>query len=538
MGDCLVRRFTAWIFIVLVHCLLVFSTATFAADSTKFRIQDYIPERFTDFQWRLDGSAKTSKGTPEADTSFSDNVKRDQTSGFSESGSSRFTLKNNWRYVYETRQGALDCNFGITTAFDHNDQRQLDSLVSPLGSRKTWDSKNQQSVLTFESPLEAELRRYVLGEAFLEAGGRFWYYYFQRADNNDDAEQYVSAIEGPGWRVITDNFAEERGRNVSRRIDFQGELRLGWGRVYRGGYAATAISIVDQLRRSGLVARSPNREDMLELTKLIHAYREGHGTDKREYRAQSLKSVVTFLHLQGIVAEEHPAVLLSVEDVLDYFSRADRRFGWSVQFGFGGHDVYYNNQFSQNVRTWSTEYRWNPDSSWIADTLYATHGVSENSSRSRDFAPTDYVILKLDFYRPLSARWQLDLNAGSRFYLEPSMLFKDRAGFAYRWSLGRRTVSTRFSLQYFHDARTTLSLACTWIDSVRTERSRLLPDVRLHNWLLALMFLADYKLSPATTLNMEFLYYRRSDFVENSRYATVNKQRHFDVSAGITHWLF
>lgn len=522
-------------------------------DSTKFRIQDYIPERFTDFQWRLDGSVRTGDDTHDTDTIYSDNLKHNQTTGPNEIESGGFGIVNNWRYRYETRQGLFDCTFGITTSFNHRDSETANSLVDTLGLPRNEDSSQSESDYSFDFPVQAEFRRYVIGDAFLEVEGSFWYFYDQNNDHNIDIRHSVTGDDTPGWLKISDSRRDDKFRYINRRVDFAGEIRLGWGRVYRGKYASTAISIVDQLKRSGLITRTPNRSEMLELTRLVHGYREGHGPDEREYRASTLQGIVMLLHNQGVTADESAAVLLLVEDVLDYFPTGDRSFGWNAQVGFGGHDVYYNNQGDYDLRYSWTVSRSNPDSTLIIDTLQFSSSHSVHSYETRNFRPADHIALNLSYYRPLSARWQFDCSVVTWFYLNrntPSQAVPYQSGLDYQRSFDKRVIVSRASLQYYHDARTTLILGCDWLDSVRTDRYRVLyltplgnasdetTDWRVRNWTLQLTVGADYRLSPATSLGLELTYWRLCDRTERPQYVTENKRRYIAVSAGITHWLF
>jgi hypothetical protein len=553
MGACLVRQRLATVLVLTVLGSGAASTKAGEPDSSNFRIQDYIPERFTDFQWRLRGWLRTNENENNNDVSYSDFVKPDRNAVRHESQSVSINASSNWEYQYQTRQRSFDATLALT-AYNSRDKNETnDTLIDTIETVLTESSESRYTDGSFSLPLKANYLTYLSGDASLSAAGSFNYSYGQYGSNQDYVTHEISSV-GSGDTLRTYH-AEGGGeyRRISRRIDFEGEIRLGWGRVYSGQYAATAIMIVNELRDAGLMARTPNREDMLELTRLIHAFREGHGFDSREYRSQSLQAIVGNLYRQGIIPDQSTAVLLRVEDVLDYYPTAARSFGWAAQLGFGGHDIYYNNESDRVTRKRITIHLTDPENPANLDTTYYISEYDEDRYGSSDFSSTDHVVLNLAYHRPLAVRWQLDINAISTFYLNstvPSDYQGRYSGYNYFWSVDRKFVSANVGLQYFYDARTSLSMICSITDSTRTDQYKKVEPVlvvasqgKIEEWVMhdrVIRFLLgfSYRLSPATSLDMDWNYVRAVSAIENSPYVYELSNRYTSFTAQITHWLF
>jgi hypothetical protein len=553
MGACLVRRRLATVLALTALSFGAASTRTGEPDSTKFRIQDYIPERFTDFQWRLRGWLRTNENENSNDVSYSDFVKPDLSAVRHESQSVSINASSNWEYQYQTQQRSFDATLALTTYNSRDNHETNHTLIDTLQTVSTESSESRYTDGSFNLPLKANYLTYLSGDAFLSAGGSFNYSYGQFGSNQDYVTHEISSV-GSGDTLRTYH-AEGGGeyRRISRRIDFEGEIRLGWGRVYSGQYAATAIMIVNELRDAGLMARAPNREDMLELTRLIHAFREGHGFDSREYRTRSLRAIVGNLYQKGIIPDQNTAVLLRVEDVLDYYPIAARRFGWAAQLGFGGRDIYYNNESDRVTRERITVHLTDPENPANLDTTYYISEYDEDRYGSSDFSSTDHVAINLSYHRPLNVRWQLDISAISTFYLNstvPSDYRVRYSGFNYFWSIDRKFVSANVGLQYFYDARTTLSMICTFTDSTRTDQYEEVSSApaaggrgRVEEWdrherALRFRLGCVYRLSPTTSLDMDWNYARRVYSIENSPYVYEFTNRDISFTVQITHWLF
>ena len=213
----------------------------------------------------------------------------------------------------------------------------------------------------------------------------------------------------------------------------------GWGRIYEGRYAATAMYMVDELKRNGLLKREPTFEEMRSLTETIYQYRLKHAVDARLHKIEALSKIMDLLAGQGVIDDAGPHGYLFIQDVWDYFPRDDRRFGYQIRAG-GGLEYHYN---SDQLR-----YHGYVD--------YFRHRTSEGR---RPFAS-----VAVDCSRPFGLRWQFDVTGVGRYYFDPSnattetvieyrydhTLYEEH-GIKYRADYDYSIVGT---MQYIFDSRT------------------------------------------------------------------------------------
>jgi hypothetical protein len=545
-GDRLVRLGTAAAIFLTAVSFAPGLVSAGETDSATFRIQDYIPKKISDFKWKLDGGANAGSGSSENPTIHNSYSEHDWVSETAASNSRGLNFANNWRYLYETREGFIELALGVSTRFSHRGSESLDSTLDTIGLWEIDRSDQPQSATSFVIPLDGIFRRYILGDGFVTAEGTFDYWYDEQTTKSMTTYRSEDMDSVSGWVEVTDAEREVKSRRISRTIDFAGEIRLGWGRVYDGRYAATALYVISELEKSHLLLRDPDRSEMLDLTRQIHAYREGHSQDQREYRAMTFQAILSSLRSAGLIAEESAFALLCLEDVLDYFPSDERRFGWDVQLGFGGHDRYQNYETDETLKDWTTLSRWHPDSSWVADTISVTYLQNQRYRRNREFTPTDHIVFQIGYYRPLAARWQFDLSARTWWCLNQNAqpeIIAYSPGYRYARTFNRVVTSCDAALQYQFDARTALLVHTALIDTSRTDRYRRFltgetVDWKVQNRIFSVQLSAAYRMSSATTLRVDWLYSKLINSTKNRDFEVEKRSMSSSISAGITHWLF
>ena len=550
----MVRSRFASPFLAAALCLQPVVALAGDQDSTSFRIQDYIPDRITDFEWWVDGKFNMAGESRERPiVYYQDDPNRAETSDDNTTSHGQAKAASAWRYRYETRQGSFDCTFGIIAGLTRTNSINTWSTIDTLGLHHERKQESPGTDFDFKFPFSGEFRQYVAGDAFVAAVGNFEYRYYENVTKSIQHSYGSRADSVPGWFVSWNDQAENRVGEVNRAIDFTGEIRIGWGRVYEGKHAATAIYIIDELRRTGLLPKAANREDMLALSRLVHAYHEGHGPDTREYRAGAIQTIVSHLHAAGLLADESAAAILCIEDVLDFFPTTDRPFGWSVDGGFGGQDEYYSRQRESVYKRWKTTTRSCPDSSWILDTVEMYYGRIADSKKAREFAATDYVTFGAEYYRPLAARWQFGCYGRARLYLNkdtPHKDFSPRPGASYYRTVDKRELSASVSIRYLYDARTSFLVSTEWTRNTSVSRHHyfktevsgsLVDDItdrksRFREFEFGTRI--DYRFSPSTAAELTWSYMKLFAGNEHTDYEAQLKRSGFSLSTGITHWIF
>ncbi len=532
----MVRIRTATILFLVISCCAVLSVHAEDNDTTDFRIQDYIPERFTDFEWRLNGEVGIEQDKREHLPYLSDGTEYYE----SHNGDDfELSIAHAWKFAYQTRQVLFESEWSLDTYLG------LSSLSSNIRSSDT-DSYLYQNYEDGSSrsgkvglAVQANLRRYLLGAihiaGILEAG---YTYDQQRSDFERNYYRQEHRVD-PAVTVSREEGRISWARIVDRRIDLAGEIVLGVGRRYDGRHAVTALQMVDELKRHGVLHRRPGRETMLELTALIHHLREGHGPDAREYRISALEAIIEYLTTNGITEDRDAALLLTIEDVWDFFPSGLRRFGWEIRAGFGGVDEYYHEQREASRLSWQV-LTWDyPDTSSMNDSVAFSRTKSRFSRGDRDWYPSDYWALRAGWWKPLSARWQFDAEAWIKFHLTENGHYASNVS-TENW----RTANTQASIRYVHDGRTEMS-AIAFLDYERLAwrihfAGRPNHDRQQRFWTLGMNWRIEHRIAVPTSLVVDLSYVRESRWYTDHRSPGGDEYltKSFGLSVGVTHWLF
>jgi hypothetical protein len=128
---------------------------------------------------------------------------------------------------------------------------------------------------------------------------------------------------------------------------------------------------------------------MLDLTDMVYTFRTEYRVDARLHKIESLKAIIDYLESNGIAKAAGPYGYLLIQDVWDYFPNEHRRFGFRGSAGFGFRYNYRTNQ-STNERE--------------SNGVVSYHRYSHSTRVSE----SPYVIVGINYFKPLGMRWQID----------------------------------------------------------------------------------------------------------------------------------
>ena len=502
---------------ILCGCFVAMLSANMQADST-FTVSSYIPQRFVDFRWRLDGHIG-AQGFRNDNHSKDDFVDATVSSSLDEQSLS-FTSGSEYRYRTIPRYLTWTVKGGF--GFDHT----------------RYQSTNRTSV----SPRltkTIEAGKYLASDFFVAAIFATGWSYTQNSGTRmiglyDDGASAAGPMEASASAVGDGPEGDDKNYNISVA------LLPGWGRMYEGQFAATALYMIGELKRDGILKGEPTYQEMSELTEIIYQFRLKHAVDSRLHKIEALSSVMTFLAEKGLTDDLGPHGYLLVQDVWDYFPRFDRRFGWQVKGGPGFDYGYSSLQDNYGYpETGVFSYR---------------HWTTENRS--------PYLLLQADYCRPMGLRWQLDLSTSFRYYLDPSIIEKymvidypsglvtsDRLE-QNRWAY--YTIALEGTARYIFDSRT----SALFQPSYRLTHARFSNvDEMVRSWeirdrhetrgdsfggQLILAGSLEYRISVPTTLRVGVRYTRRDD---DTQWTSFESRREVDnssytLSADIVHYLY
>ncbi len=427
-----------------------------------FRIDSYIPRYFTDFQWRLEGF-------------------------FSADGS---------RHEILTRYPTEGEEFEQITSFD----RQTIDVISDIDYRyETIPRFFNCSVrgaytLSNRNPHESGGYRYDLAPGIYPTIDAGFYLH-------SDLLVFLSGTAG--W-LYSHNLHDVNPD--TRRIEYTVDAAtgMGWGRIYDGRFAATAMYFVNELKDKGLLNRMPSFVEMDTLTEIVYARRLESYDDNRLHKIASLLSVMNFLETKGIIDPAGPYGYLLIQDVWDYFPNEGRGFGWMVKAGIG---LDYFKRLEQTT-----------DQHEESGTLFHTYYHNTRIEQS------PYVLARGEYYKSWGIHWQGNMSLEGRYFFDSNNGYRN---FKQRYQPVQSTylqeykevfsrfyqISSEIQIAHILDSRTSAGLTMEYAYSHF--------DSDYRNWhrskkegIFSCRATADYRITIPTTLNVS-IEYRRQDTNQN-----------------------
>ena len=388
------------------------------AETGGFKISDYIPERFEDFEWRVDGSFRMSGNDTENDidanqlSPYKPNQKINKTVN---NHDYNYSLRSNIAYDYITIQKFFNIHISLdgNTKFGNSDTKEIGQIFNRLETETSYLS-TQAYNLNFYNSLDAG--RYISKDFFLSAKSYFSYYYNEVPKYQDEYFHKYEYDEDPEF-IIRQDWENSSERIDARNINVDGQVMIGWGRQYEGYYASTALYMIEELKDNGLLLEAPSKENMIMLSEIIYQNKLKHYIDKRLHKIESLKEIISFLKSEDIINGSGPNDYLLIQDVWDYFPRNDRRFGSQVRIGIGMNYDYYSHHSSSTRNNRSYDYLYDTNNPDIIDTLSVWFSEDfRYYSRKNDFHGT-YLIINAEHSLPLNHKWQLTFTTENKFFL-------------------------------------------------------------------------------------------------------------------------
>ena len=274
-------------------CALVIAAGS-AVASDGFRIEDYIPEKFTDLEWRLNGSLNL-KGTNQDEerrtpTSsyivFSENATDNQ---YNQLGFSTFIA-----YRHETIPRTLKLSTGLSMTYYRNKRESTIERIDRLATSDNYESESEEHTISIGWSPSLEFNSYLTGDLFAGVTADASFDYLNTPKNDATSFNDNEHLLGEYKRYYLNYRSVDQTANRKK-----GAVSLtigpGWGRVYEGQYAATAMYMVDELRNGGVLEREPSKEEMLQLTEVIYQNRMAHEVDHRLAKIDALNAVTAYL---------------------------------------------------------------------------------------------------------------------------------------------------------------------------------------------------------------------------------------------------
>jgi len=573
------RVFCCVPFVVTVLCVVFFSQLLLA-DDIPFKISDYIPEKLVDFQWYFKGGLQLSGNDATRRNDDADSMRRYYEDRDNSWNRQDLNLSTSLRYRYETVQEFLTTDLSLYTRYDRGTEDYNSTEFQSFGREEMIEGTGSTRSFSMNLRPSIDAGKYVYRDFFAAANGYVSFAYSEKPTDRDRFHRRHYYFDGEYYSVSKSYTTTDRPTD-NRQWTIGLEVLPGWGRVYDGVFASTALYMIEELQKNQLLKRVPTRDEMLELTELIYQYRQKHVIDSRIRRLEALTEILTYLRDVGVTDDLGPYGHLVIQDVWDYFPRENRRrmdgryfpvtisrgtsgsrsFGTRVRTGIGADYRYDNRQQTDLRNTESTYTRYHKDSAGIVDTSsgYTTwHSYYHGKNTSGNVYLTGLV----EHHVPVSRKWQVDLSAQARYYIYADHDYSLFTAY-YRDNRSSERMITEdweyddhyslgfwASALYIVDSRTSLNVQALYnYEQVEYEvtRRQLVYNSSLtggkhsyHSkyWQFLLSGGLIYRISIPTTLHINANYYRTSSEAVRDLVSNDYADDSYELSVSLSHYLF
>lgn len=491
-----------WIsFFAPICCITLLFSANASADDSTFTVTSFIPKKFVDFQWLLKANLHMQgASTGDSGRTFYEveSINRTSSEDFQ-----NISITSDQYYRHETIPRYFF--YRLVTSFDYHNEN--DNNIDCEGHVHNDRSMPRINFAT-------EYGSYLYSDLFISiAGAGYWS--FSHESNNP----YY------GTR-------EERNYGVDL------SLRSGWGRLYNGRFAATALYMIKELKSKTFLSRDLTYQELQHITELIYRYRMTHAIDNRLHRIEALQKIFDELTQTGALPNVGPYGYLLIQDVWDYFPNYSRSFGFKTSVGVG---CAANNSYPQfsivNSGQQTLEY-----------------GHTTNIQR------LPYLILNSQYSLPLGLRWQIDLSGYYKYYF--ATFVKSDSHFYY-YLQGRSDhiiESTNYwayydfnisgTLRYIYDSRTSMAVNAFCqignqdaLGAMQIYANGDLMESDLgrgdrYDRQIGLGLFVEYRISIPTMLYVNLTGIDMRERSAMSMGFGVHNVRQYDLSVGISHYLY
>jgi len=540
------------------------SSVLYSAEPS-FSINSYIPERFTDFKWQIGGNLRLNGGYTDYHVDdYSPYPRFENGSRSSDMQTIQFNTTASYRY--ETIPRFLYLATTLAGGFNHRNLLSSNDATDTIAVIDRTNSDSDIKSYDFRVGQNIDVGQYLVGDAFISAGG-----YLSMSYGESSNEQTGSDIDTywlyPGDTVVVQTremHSDSPSNQKSYSLDFR--IMPGWGRIYEGQYAATAMYMINELKGEEVLKRAPGPGEMRELTEIVYQYKLSHAIDKRLHKIEALSRIMDYLRDNDIIDDTGPYGYLLIQDVWDYFPTYYRRFGYKFRAGAG--IVYQtlrilSSREQQNHYT-TESYDFNdPVSRDTIDDLDLVH-LNSRYRKSENRRP--YLSVLAEYCRPFNLRWQMDLTGDFRYYPNAytttidHSIFYSGVSFIKSYDILMDTyidynayhlIDLQGLVRYIYDSRTFAEFAAIYnhLHYNSSRRSNLfdkrvnqefvgLPERSdLSRGLLTLRGSVNYRISIPTLLSINLEYTKSED--EVYRESTSQEDGHsYNIGVAVSHSLY
>lgn len=398
-----------FLFCINIMAVLLFGAAgsVLADENKQFMVNSFIPEMFRDLKWQIgggfdfDGSDYTNLSDPPETPYYSRNS--------NDYDNYRINITSAIEYKYETILRFFSCGLSVGSHYHNRSGEGIAdrSNQSYLLYDNSYTFGDHSYGLQLYPKMEAG--QYIFGDFFGKVSANYRYYYDKLSNFKRHSMNHYERIDhlDSNYRIFSWNDITNETNNRSKYNGHDIEFSLGWGRMYEGSFAATALYMIDEIKKGNYLKRDPTYYEMTSLTEIIYQYRLRHIIDSRVRRIEALDSIQSFLAINGITEEMNPRGGLIVQDVWDYFPREERYFGFKIRGGIGIQYLKSENLRETYEQTDYLDTRFHIDTVQVIDTLSFGSSEIRSSNHRETIYNKPYLIGSIQYSKPINQRVQI-----------------------------------------------------------------------------------------------------------------------------------
>ena len=521
--------------IVVLFC--IYNIAGSVSATNSISIEDYIPENFTDLMWRVEGGINgySNNSNQSVQESITDSY-------YSNSKNNLFRLNVSTEFDFTKirLQTQLQFNLSAVSEFTSRTYKDYSKRTKEFPNNRTDINSYNSSENNFRMTLNprVDYKKYIANEKFYNIKLYTAYNYRKVLNNNGNRDSYYSYIFSDSGAVSFEHSKSDQERN-EHYFSSSFALMIGDGRLEVGRYTFLAFNIIEELRNNKFLLNEPDKKTMIAFADVLYQNENKHSVDTRLKEIEKYQEVFTFLENHKLVDSSHSLSLLYIQDAYKIYPHEQRPFGFIKEVGLGVEFNYERYNGYDNVKSSRLVYQFQNDTPEILDTVINGYGFSKNGLSRKSEYLYKYIIAQVNYYKPLSMKWQIDSRISGRYYfdsyLRPSYRELERIKKRY-------DVNLTSSVKYYYTSRTLWSASLSY-QYVRDNYGDYNQDYNIvfnniKQWKLDLGTSLEYRLNLATTIFGSINYSNSSSDNIDDLYKNYQDGTNFNFSLSISHYIY
>ena len=534
------------LFLLTLFAVTLIPSLVLSGDLGGFKVSSFIPEKFSDLEWKIGGHFNLAGSDTETEVEAApwyDGVNRDS---WRSSNNQYLRFQTGTVYLHETVARQFELRADFDGSLSHNGSSGGGNLSRESNDYSTvYDEDRSRWNFGFSTYVTGLYRQYYGPSFFTEfkvAGGK------NRSGimHEDLYESHMTSEMVGELRRVSRSVISRETRSTDQHNYGTFELALGAGHLWEGSFASTAMHIIDQLDKEGLIRKEPTYDQMQKLSRIIYEYRQTRPIDSRLHRQEAMDVIIRFLEDEHLAQNLNHHAHFMIHDIWDYYpsrQQAPRLFGLRVSVAIGYRLWYRGGRSEVSNMFYSLVEQYDPGNPSVRDTLDFRYDNSYSDRRSGEYLDAPYLVASLEYHYPINHLWQFDATSILDLNLEENDYRSRRR--AIRNSHDH--ASARLEATRIFDARTRisgyLSTHCYFdrMEKYAPPGDTTYPVLR-KVWHTDVRIQAGceiiYRLAIPTTINIRADFSSR--YVRTPGYATnvADDSQGYSLTAGINHFIY